>query len=159
MKTPVNYLIVALFVCLLPSVSNAEVYKIGDTFVGFSAPDQQGKANIFKAGDAKFILFDTPGESGESQSPQDPDWFAKNRALLVVNISEFSMIKRDIARSRMKSKPFKILVLDDKAAAEKFPVEKGKFTVLVLDEKGIITAIKFAAPGPELRKTVTGTGA
>jgi hypothetical protein len=85
------------------------------------------------------------------------DWFAKNQALLVINISQFSSIKRKIAKSRMKSKPFKMLIVEDKAVAAKFPTEKGKFTVVELDDKGTITAIKFAAPGPELKEVVAGT--
>jgi len=157
MKSSLPALILALFVPLMSLAASADGYKVGDSFIGFSAPDQHGTTVAYKAGDAKFILFDTPGESGQSQHPQDPDWFANNHVFLVVSISGLSSIKRKIAHSRMKSKPFKLLIVDDTRVAQRFPTQNGKFTVLVLDKKGIITGIKYAAPGPELKEVVTGT--
>jgi len=145
---------IAACISLLTVDSAAQVYKVGDSFVGFAAPDNQGMKVTFKAGDARFILLDSPGEHNEPQNPQDPDWFKKNHALLLVNISDFSALKRKIARSRMKAKPFQILVVEDKTAAARFPRQKGKFTVLLLDQKGIVTGIKFATAGPELKQLV-----
>lgn len=149
-------MIVALGVGFLPLPVAAEIYKVGDSFVGFAAPDQHGTSVTYEAGAAKFVLFDTPGESGQARHPQDPDWFAKNHVLLVINISDLSAIKRKAARSRMKSKPFQMLVVEDKEQVARFPLQEGKFTVLVLDDKGTISAIKFAAPGDELKAVVTG---
>jgi hypothetical protein len=146
----------ALVFLLLPITCFADTYKVGDSFVGFSAPDQHGTVNTFKAGDAKTILFDTP-DGGDSQAPNDPDWFAKNHALLLINVSDFAPFKRRMAASRMESKPFKMLVVGDQAAAGRFPVQAGKFTVLTLDASGKITAIAFAAPGADVRKAVEGS--
>jgi hypothetical protein len=137
--------------------ATAEVYKPGDTFIGFKAVDQHDSAFTFKAGDAKFILFDTPGESGQSSAPSDASWFDKHHALLVVNISEFSYFKRKASHSRLESKPFRLLVLNDKGAAERFPRQPGKFTVLVLDPKGTITDVRYAAPGVELKALLDDT--
>jgi hypothetical protein len=131
------------------------LYKVGDSFVGFTAPNQHGTNVTFKAGAAKFILFDTPGESGEAVTLKDPGWFAKHRALLLVNISELSSFKARIARSRMAAKPFPLLVVADQSVAGRFPKSKGKFSVLVLDDQGAITGIQFAAPGQELQDLVT----
>jgi hypothetical protein len=139
----------------LPLTALADTYKVGDSFVGFSAPDQHGAAMTFKAGDARTILFDTP-DGGEAQTPNDPQWFSKNQALLLVNISNFSGFKRRVAASRMEAKPFKMLVVGDQAAAAKFPVQSGKFTVLKLDAAGKITAISYASPGAEVKKAVEG---
>ncbi|MGH8172279.1 MAG: hypothetical protein ACREPX_03985 [Rhodanobacteraceae bacterium] len=157
MKIRIAILIVAIVLSLLPLTSFADTYKVGDSFVGFSAADQHGAVNTFKPGDAKVILFDTPSDGGESQHPQDPQWFAKNHALLLINISDFAPFKRRIAASRMESKPFKMLIVDDKAIAGKFPVQTGKFTVLTLDAGGKITSVAFAAPGPDLQKMVEGS--
>ena len=140
---------------LLPLAAVADAYKVGDSFVGFSAPDQHGAVTTFKAGDAKTILFDTP-DGGDSQAPNDPAWFSKNQALLLINISDFAPFKRRMAASRMESKPFRMLVVGDQTAARKFPIEAGKFTVLKLDASGKITAISFAAPGADVRKAVEG---
>lgn len=129
----------------------AEPYQVGDVFQPPPGSDQHGKAFEVKSGDFRAVLFDTPGESGDAEPPKDPQWFDKNRALLLVNISGFSGFKRRIARGRMESKPFRILVVEDAVAAAKFPRQKGKFTVLRLDEKGAITQIQFAAPGKELQ--------
>ena len=140
------------FFSSIPFAARADVYKAGDSFVGFSAPDQHGADFIFKAADARVILFDTPAPNGEPQQSPEPDWFAKNHVLPVVNISALSFIKRNVAQTRMAAKPYRLLVLDNKSSAERFPVQTGKFTVLFLNERGIITDIRFAAPGQELQE-------
>jgi len=149
----------SLFICaavvLFPSISfaaRADVYKAGDSFIGFSAPDQHGADFTFKAGDAKVILFDTPAADGTPQQSPEPDWFAKNHVLPLVNISALSFVKRNVAQTRMAAKTYRLLVVDNKSIAERFPVQQGKFTVLFLNERGVITDIRFAAPGQELRE-------
>ena len=57
-----------------------------------------------------------------------------------------------VAQTRMAAKTYRLLVVDNKSIAERFPVEQGKFTVLFLNERGVITDIRFAAPGQELRE-------
>ncbi len=142
--------------CLLALIgfgiqARADMYKPGASFIGFSAADQHDTPFTFKAGDARFILFDTPGESGQASAPSDASWFEKHHALLVVNISELSYFKRKVAHSRLSSKPFRTMVLTDKDTAARFPRQTGKFTVLVLDEKGTVTDIRYAAPGADLQ--------
>jgi len=151
----VRLAILAIAFVVLPLTAFADAYKVGDSFVGFSAPDQHGAVTTFKAGDAKTILFDTP-DGGDSQTPNDPAWFSKNQALLLINVSNFAPFKRRMAASRMESKPFKMLVVGDEAAAGRFPVQAGKFTVLKLDAAGKITAISYAAPGADVKKAVEG---
>ena len=151
----VRLAILAIAFLLLPLTAFADAYKVGDSFVGFSAPDQHGAVTTFKAGDAKTILFDTP-DGGDSQTPNDPAWFSKNQALLLINVSNFAPLKRRMAASRMESKPFKMLAVGDQAAAGRFPVQAGKFTVLKLDAAGKITAISYAAPGADVKKAVEG---
>ena len=50
----------------------------------------------------------------------------------------------------------KILLVEDKDAAAKFPRQKDKFTVLLLDEQGKITDIRFVTPGKELQALLSG---
>jgi hypothetical protein len=157
-------LLISAAVVFFSSISfaaRADVYKAGDSFVGFSAPDQHGADVTFKAADARVILFDTPAPNGEPQQSPEPDWFAKNHVLPMVNVSALSFIKRNVAQTRMAAKPYRLLVVDNKSIAERFPVQTGKFTVLFLNQRGVITDIRFAAPGQELRellinKTATG---
>jgi hypothetical protein len=139
-------------------VAKADVYKAGDSFIGFSAADQHGADAIFRAGDARVILFDTPAATGASQPSPEPDRFAKNHVLPVVNISDLSFLKRKIAQTQMAAKTYPLLVVDNKTIAERFPVQNGKFTVLFLNEQGVITNIRFAAPGKELRELLSGEG-
>ncbi len=139
--------------------ARGEVYKTGDSFVGFSAPDQHGGNVTFAAGDARVILLDTPAPTGEPRQSASPDWFAKNHVLPVINISGLSFIKRDVARSRIAAKPYRMLVVDNKSVAERFPRQEGKFTVLFLDDKGVITDIRFASAGKELRDLLAGNRA
>lgn len=136
---------------MLAATAKAGVYKIGDDVSGFKAPDQHGAEFTFTAGSAKSILFMTPGESGAVNPPTDPNWFKKHQALLVVNVSDMSAIKRGIGKSRLEAKPFRLMVIGDKATAGKFPIQNGRVTVLSLGDKGKITAIRFATPGKELQ--------
>lgn len=140
---------------LIGVASGADGYETGRSVVGFQADDQHGTHFTFKPGDARYVIFDTP-DGRSTESPSDPDWFEKHQALLVVNLSEFSGLKRRIARSRVESKPFRILVVLDKKIAARFPRQKEKLTVLVVDEKGIISDIRYPAPGKELHELLTG---
>jgi hypothetical protein len=143
--------VVWLSFLLICAFARAEVYQAGDSFNGFSAIDQRGASFSFKPGIYRYVIFETAGEPGSSTPPRDANWFENHRALLLVDISGLSGFKRRIARSRMESKPFKILVVDNKDAAARFPKQKEKFTVLLLDEAGKITGIRYATPGKELQ--------
>jgi hypothetical protein len=81
--------------------------------------------------------------------------------LPVVNISDLSFLKHKVAQTRMAAKTYPLLVVNNKNIAGRFPVQNGKFTLLFLNEQGVITDIRFAAPEKELRellasKTATG---
>ncbi len=97
--------------------AQADVYKAGDSLIGFSAPDQHGADVTFRAGDARVILFDTPAANGTSQPSPEPDRFAKNHVLPVVNISDLSFLKRKVAQTRMAAKSYPLLVVDNKGIA------------------------------------------
>ena len=146
---------IVVFFTAIPLAARADVYKAGDSLIGFSAPDQHGTVVTFRAGDARVILFDTPAATGASQPSPDPDRFAKNHVLPVVNTSDLSLLKRKVAQTRMAAKTYPLLVVDNKSIAERFPVQNGKFTLLFLSEQGVITNIRFAAPGKELRELLT----
>ena len=150
-RSLLNCTIVGFFVAI-SLAARADVYKAGDSLVGFSAPDQHGTIVTFRAGDARVILFDTPAATGASQPSPDPDRFAKNHVLPVVNISDLSFLKHKVAQTRMAAKTYPLLVVDNKSIAGRFPVQNGKFTLLFLSEQGVITNIRFAAPGKELRE-------
>jgi len=133
----------------------AEPLRVGDTLTLPAGVDQHGEPLSFDPKEFRTVLFDTPGDSGAAEPPRDPQWFQKNQALLIVNISGFSAFKRRIARARMESKPFRILVMDDAALAARFPRKEGTLTVVRVDDRGAITAIAFAAPGKDLQDAVT----
>lgn len=154
MKFVLSTCTILLCTCCAIAAAEVSVYAAGESVAGLRMKDQQGTEHSFKSGDARFILFETPAESGPSQSPQDPEWFKKNRALVVVNLSEFSGLKRRAAVSRIEAKPFRVCVIDDAAVAARFPNQSGKFTVLQLDEDGKIVVVRFVAPGKELKETV-----
>ncbi|MBN8245977.1 MAG: hypothetical protein J0L84_00885 [Verrucomicrobia bacterium] len=150
----------AWIVCLLvgcgfaPILHAAEVFRVGGPFSLPQGTDQHGKELAFSSKEYRTVIFDTPGDSGAAEPPKDPQWFQNNQALMVVNISGFSGFKRRIARSRMESKPFRILVMEDADLAARFPRKEGTLTVIRVDEQGLITAITFAAPGKELQEAV-----
>jgi len=146
---------IVVFFAAISLAARADVYKAGDSFIGFSAPDQHGADVTFRAGDARVILFDTPAATGASQPSPEPDRFAKNHVLPVVNTSDLSFLKRKVAQTRMAAKSYRLLVVDNKSIAGRFPVQNGKFTLLFLSEQGVIIDIRFAAPGKELRELLT----
>jgi len=156
-KGTTPFLLACFSTLFLGIVTHADPYKVGDSFVGFAAPDQHGTNFTFQAGAARFIVFEVAGESGTSAQPSDPNWFDNHRALVLVDTSKLSAFKRRIAHSRMNSKPFRILVVENADSAARFPTQNGKFTVLLLDEKGAITDIKFASAGKELQDLLTST--
>lgn len=157
MKTSViTRRLLGLMLLAVSLTATAEAYRAGDSLVGFKATDQHGAAFAFKAGDTRFVIFDTPGEGVVSESPQDPKWFEKHHALMVVNLTELSAFKRKIARSRAESKAFQILLVEDKDVAAKFPRQKEKFTVLLVDDQGKITQIRYVTPGKELQALLSG---
>ena len=143
---------IVVFFVAISLAARADVYKAGDSLIGFSAPDQHGADVTFRAGDARVDPFRYAGGDGASQPSPEPDRFAKNHVLPVVNISDLSFLKHKVAQTRMAAKTYRLLVVDNKSIAERFPVEQGKFTVLFLNEQGVITNIRFAAPGKELRE-------
>lgn len=140
-----------VFWLAITAAARSEVYRVGDLLELPQGVDQHSQPFVVKAGDYRAVIFDTPGEGGDAEPPKDPKWFDDHHALLLVNISEFSAFKKRMARGRMESKPFRILVVEDPEAAARFPRQKGKFTVLRLDDKGVITGILYAAPGKELQ--------
>jgi len=146
----------ALGLCLLlaGAVQAAELYKAGGKFDGFSVADQHGNAFTYKPGACRFVIFEVAGEAGSSSQPRDPNWFDAHRAVLVVDISGLSSFKRRIARSRMEAKSFRILAVEDADLAGRFPREKDKFTVLTLDDQGLIASVQFASAGKELQDLV-----
>jgi len=155
-KTPsIIRAIISLIFMVFALAAQADAYKSGDSFVGFKAADQHGTPFTFKPGSIRFVIFDTP-EGEASESPQDPKWFEKHHALMVINLTELSAFKRRIARSRAESKPFSLLLVEDKDVAAKFPRQKEKFTVLLVDEQGKITDVKFVTPGKELQALLSG---
>ncbi len=149
---------VLLLLLLVGPRSQAAPYQQGDSFVGFAGEDQQGTAITFKAGGARFVIFETPGEGGSTAQPSDPHWFDEHQVLLLVNISELNIFKRRIARSRMKAKPFRIVVVDQKDTTARFPQQEGKCTILLLDEKGLISGIRYAVPGKQVQEVIINGG-
>jgi len=146
---------IVVFFAAISLAARADVYKAGDSFIGFSAPDQHGADVTFRAGDARVILFDTPAATGASQPSPEPGRLARNHVLPVVNTSDLSFLKRKVAQTRMAAKSYRLLVVDNKSIAGRFPVQNGKFTLLFLSEQGVIIDIRFAAPGKELRELLT----
>lgn len=149
---------VLLLLLLVGPSAEGAAYQQGDSFVGFAGEDQQGTPITFKAGGARFVIFETPGEGGSTAQPSDPHWFDEHHVLLLVNISDLNAFKRRIARSRMKSKPFRIVVVDQKDAAARFPRQEGKCTILVLDDQGLISGIRYAVPGKPVQEVIVGGG-
>lgn len=140
------------FLCL-----GDESFRVGEVLSLPPLKDGRGKPFEMRPGDFRVALLDTPGDSGEASPPKDPGWFEKNQVLMMVNISGLSGFKQRIARSRMASKPFRLVVVDDTTLAARFPKEPGRLTLMRLDGQGMITEILFVAPGPPLQEAVAET--
>lgn len=130
-------------------VSAAELLKVGDTVQNFSAKDQHGKDFEFKPGVRLLLIaFDmsTGKEANRALEKKGAAFLDENKAVFVSNIHGMPAIGRAFALPKMRKYPHRIILGDDEKLLDPFPRQKDRVTVLALDEKAHVTALKYWDP-------------
>ncbi len=128
-------------------------YKVGDTFVGFSTKDQHDKPYTYEGG-ARTVVVAFEMGTGKSANAffekQPADFLNQHQAIYLSNIYGMPGIARAFALPKMKKYPHRILIADAEGFLARYPEKDDHLTVLSLDGKGVITAIRHVNPKKDL---------
>ncbi len=128
------------------------ILKVGEKIKAFQTTDQHGRAVQVKAG-PRYALFSFEMGVAKNANRQfealGSEFLPGKRAVFVANIYGMPKIGRVFAMPRMRKYPHQIILADEKGLLDSFPQRKGFVTVLTLDAKGIISAVRFWNPQEE----------
>ena len=138
---------------LAASAFAAEPYKVGDTFAAFTTKDQHDKEFTY-AGGARLVLvaFEMgPGKAANAFFDKQPASFLdEHHAVFIANIYGMPGIGRAFALPKMRKYPHRILLADAEGFLARYPSQEDQLTVLSLDDKGVVTAVRFVNPKKDL---------
>jgi hypothetical protein len=144
----------AMAVCAgLRAAPAPEKYKVGDAFVAFTTKDQHERTFAYEGGARLVVVaFEMgAGKAANAFFEQKPaDFLAAHRAIFISNIYGMPGIGRAFALPKMKKYPHRILLADAPDFLARYPAEDDRLTVLALDDKGTITAIRHVNPKKDL---------
>ena len=130
----------------------AAPYAEGSKVEPFSAKDQHEQAFTFKPSETKFLLVSHDMETGKKANAAlnalGKAYLGSKNAVYVANIHGMPGIGRLFAMPKMRKYVHRIILGDDEALIAKFPEQKGKVTVLKLDD-GKVGSISYWTPGTE----------
>jgi hypothetical protein len=133
-------------------ITLAAPYEAGSQVQSFTAKDQHENAFTLKPADTRFLLVSHDMETGKKANAAlnalGKDYLSSKKAVYVANIHGMPGIGRMFAMPKMKKYAHRIILGDDEALIAKFPEQKGKVTVLKLDD-GKVNSITYWTPGAE----------
>lgn len=133
-------------------LSLAAPYTEGSKVEPFTAKDQHEKPFTLKPADTKFLLVSHDMETGKKANAAlnalGKDYLGTKNAVYIANIHGMPGIGRMFAMPKMKKYVHRIILGDDEALIAKFPEQKGKVTVIKLDD-GKVNSIAYWTPGAE----------
>jgi len=147
-------LVVLAFVSAAGSAA-AEKYKVGDALDHFTLKDQHEKEFTYTGGARLVIVAFTMGPGRATNSfleRQPPEFLERQHALFISNIHGMPGIGRAFALPKMKKYPHRILLADAEGLLDRYPTTEDRVTVLELDAKGVIIAIRFIDPAKEMTR-------
>ena len=127
----------------------AEPYKVGDVFASFATKDQHDKAYTYEGGARLVIVAFEMGAGKAANSfleKQPASFLDAHKAIFISNIHGMPGIGRMFALPKMKKYPHRILLADAENFLARYPAKEDFLTVLSLDEKGVVTAIRHVDP-------------
>lgn len=137
---------------LTMGLSLAAPYAEGSKVEPFSAKDQHEQAFTLKPADTRFLLVSHDMETGKKANAAlnalGKDFLGAKNAVYVANIHGMPGIGRMFAMPKMRKYVHRIILGDDEALIAKFPEQKGKVTVLKLND-GKVASITYWTPGAE----------
>ena len=132
--------------------SLAAPYTEGSRVESFTAKDQHEQAFTLKPAETKFLLVSHDMETGKkanaSLNALGKEYLGSKNAVYVANIHGMPGIGRMFAMPKMKKYVHRIILGDNEALIAKFPEQKGKVTVLKLND-GKVTSISYWSPGAD----------
>lgn len=124
----------------------AKLYAVGDTFASFTTRDQHDKPYTYEGG-ARLIVVSFEMDTGKAANAflekQPADFLAQRRAVFIADIHGMPGIGRAFALPKMRKYPHRIILADADGFLARYPSKDNHLTALALDEKGVITAIRF----------------
>jgi hypothetical protein len=132
--------------------AHADPYKAGDAIQPFTAKDQHEKDYTFDAKSTRYLLVSHDMETGKKANGAlttlGKDHLAGKKAVYIANIHGMPGIGRMFALPKMKNYNHRIILGDDAALIANFPEQKGKVTVLGL-ENGKVRSVQYWDPSTE----------
>lgn len=155
MNPSLRRLLAAALLALLAATAlpAAEAYKIGDVFAPFTTKDQHDKTYTLEPGVRMVIVsFDMgSGKDVNGYLERKPaDFLASQQAVFIANIYGMPGVGRMFAMPKMRKYPHRILLADEEHFLDRYPVKKGRLTVLRLDGQGRVEGVEFPDPEKEL---------
>ena len=145
-----------VLLCLSLHCLAAETYKVGDTLAAFACKDQHEKSFSYEPGAVRVIAVSYEMGVGKDTNgwlaKQPLDFLGSRKAVFLADIYPMPGIGRAFALPKMRKYPHQILLADEEKLLERHPRQKGRLTVFLLDEKGVITEIRFVDPEKEIAK-------
>jgi hypothetical protein len=149
MVSPLRLLLALLCLALpagLLAADPARPYAVGDTFAAFTTRDQHDKPFIYEGG-ARLIVVSFEMDTGKAANgfleQQGADYLPRKNALFIADIHGMPGIGRAFAMPKMRKYPHRIILADADGFLARYPRQENHLTALSLDEKGVITAIRF----------------
>lgn len=131
----------------------AEKYRVGDTFASFTTKDQHDRSYTFEPGVRLVIVAFEMGAGKAANAfleKQPAEFLAAQKAIFISNIHGMPGIGRVFALPKMKKYPHRILLADAADFLVRYPAQEDQLTVLTLDERGTITAIRQVNPKKDM---------
>jgi len=146
---------------LVASVAVAAV-GVGGRIAAVRLEDQHGKVGVVDAGTRVLVVsrdMDGGGLVKEAFADVDQAWLEVRRVVYVADISGMpALVSRLMAVPRMRGRAYRVLLDRDGAVARELPHEKGRATVLRLDDL-VIRGVEHPATGPALRAAIEAAAA
>lgn len=141
--------LIGLVSCLILSLgisAFAAPCEVGKALAPFSAKDQHDQAFEFKSGALRYLLvshdMDTGKRANAALHAADSNCLPSKRAAYLANIYGMPGIGSAFALPKMRKFCHRIILGDDAELITRFPEQKGKVTVLILDGDKV-TAIRY----------------
>ncbi len=146
----------SFFLFLAPGLFAADPYRVGDKLDAFTVNDQHEKPYTFVPGKVTTVIVSFNMSEGKEANgyfaKKGAAWLPDHKAAFIANIYGMPSVGRFFALPKMKKYPHPILLGDAEKLLERYPVSKGKLTVLSLNDSGNITEIRHLDPEKELDK-------
>jgi hypothetical protein len=154
MKSNLNSKFVPVLAAVVFSAMAAQAapYQTGDTVKAFTAKDQHEQAYTFDAKATRYLLVSHDMETGKKANGAltvlGKDHLSSKKAVYIANVHGMPGVGRMFALPKMKKYNHRIVLGDDAALIANFPEQKGKVTVLGLED-GKVRSIQYWDPATE----------